>query len=56
MSVRLTPGEGGVFVVKLDGEVFYDKAIEGKTPDLTKAKEIKAEVRNRVEAATPARA
>lgn len=52
VAITVTPGGGGVFQVKLDGQVVFDKATEGKFPDLPKAKEIKAEVRNRIEAAS----
>ena len=50
VAISLTPGGGGVLEVKMDGEVVYDKASEGgKTPDLYRVKDIKAELRARIE-------
>jgi len=52
VAITLTPGGGGVLEVKMDGEVVYDKASEGgKTPDLYRVKDIKAELQNRIESA-----
>ena len=52
VAISLTPGGGGVLEVKMDGEVVYDKASEGgKTPDLYRVKDIKAELQNRIEMA-----
>ena len=52
VAITLTPGGGGVLEVKMDGEVVYDKASEGdKTPDLYRVKDVKAELRNRIDAA-----
>ena len=53
VGITMTPGGGGVFEVKLDGQMLYDKKAAGKFPDLTDAKAIKAEVKNRLEAMAP---
>ena len=52
VAIALTPGGGGILEVKMDGEVVFDKASEGgKTPDLYRVKDIKAELSRRIEAA-----
>lgn len=52
VAITLTPGGGGVLEVKMNGEVVYDKASEGgKTPDLYRVKDIKAELQHRIEEA-----
>jgi predicted Rdx family selenoprotein len=52
VAITLTPGGGGVLEVKMNGEVVYDKASEtGKTPDLNRVKEIRAQLKSRIEAA-----
>ena len=51
VAITLTPGEAGVFTVKLDDDLIFDKASEGnQTPHVGRVKEIKAELRNRIEA------
>ena len=56
VNVTVKGGGGGVFQVRLDGELVFDKkAEENKTPDLGRAKEIKARLKAMVEgAAVPA--
>ncbi len=44
-EVALLPGSGGVFEVRLDGEVVWSRAREGRFPEL---KELKQRVRDRV--------
>ena len=44
-EVALVPGEGGVFEVRLDGELLYSRATQGRFPE---AKELKQLVRDRV--------
>ena len=45
-ELRLVPGEtGGVFVVRLDGEVLFDRAVEGGFPEL---RLLKQRIRDRV--------
>ena len=52
VAIAMTPGDNGVLQVKIDDDLVYDKAAEdGQTPNLNRAKEIKAELRNRIEAA-----
>ena len=50
-------GGGGVFQVILDGVIVFgkaDPAENGRTPDLVRAKEIKAQVKNMIEDKTAA--
>ncbi len=50
MAISLVPGGGGVLQVKMNGDLVFDKAAEGgKTPDLYRVKDIKAELRTRLE-------
>jgi selenoprotein W-related protein len=44
-ELALVPGEGGVFVVRLDGEVLFARAATGRFPE---AKELKQLVRDRI--------
>jgi selenoprotein W-related protein len=44
-EVALIPGSGGVFEVRLDGELLFARAAEGRFPE---AKELKQLVRDRV--------
>jgi selenoprotein W-related protein len=44
-EVALIPGEGGIFEIRLDGEVLFSRKREGRFPE---AKEIKQKVRDRV--------
>ena len=50
VGITVIPGGNGVFKVSVDGELVFDKSVTGQTPNLTEAKEIKAAVRNSVEA------
>ncbi len=50
VGVSVIPGANGVFTVTVDGEMVYDKSVNGQTPNLTQVKDIKAAVRNRLEA------
>jgi predicted Rdx family selenoprotein len=51
VNVTVRGGGGGVFQVIIDGVTVFDKASEedGRTPDLNRAKEIKAQLRNMIE-------
>ena len=49
VNVTVRGGGGGVFQVILDGNVVFDKAEEGRTPDVARAKEIKAQLKNLIE-------
>ena len=44
-EVALRPGRGGIFVVRLNGEVLADRAADGGFPDLPK---LKQSVRDRI--------
>ena len=44
-EVALAPGTGGVFEVRLDGELLWSRAAEGRGPEL---RELKQRVRDRV--------
>ena len=44
-EVALIPGEGGIFEIRLDGEVLFSRKREGRFPE---AKEVKQKVRDRV--------
>lgn len=48
INLTLTPGGSGIFEVKLDGEIVFDKGTVGRYPDLNDAKEIKATVMNQL--------
>jgi predicted Rdx family selenoprotein len=55
-AIGLTPGDAGVYTIKVDGETWFDKATnDGKTPQIHQMKDLKAKLRNYVEdlAATP---
>ena len=57
VNVNVRGGGGGVFQVILDGAIVFDKADpaeNGRTPDLVRAKEIKAQVKNMIEDKTAA--
>lgn len=44
-EVALVPGTGGVFTVRLDDEVLWDRAVEGGFPEPSRLKQL---VRDRV--------
>lgn len=44
-AVALIPGRGGIFEVRLDGEVLWSRRDEGRFPEL---KELKQRLRDRV--------
>lgn len=44
-EVALMPGESGVFEVRLDGEMLFDRALVGRFPD---PKELKQLIRDRI--------
>lgn len=44
-GVRLMPGTGGIFDVRLDGETIWSRRDEGRFPEL---KELKRRIRDRV--------
>lgn len=52
VNVTVRGGTGGVFQVKLNDQLVFDKKAEGnKTPDLNRAKEIKAQVKQLIQEA-----
>jgi selenoprotein W-related protein len=44
-EVALVPGRGGVFDVRLEGDVLFSRRIEGRFPE---SKELKQRVRDRI--------
>lgn len=56
VAIKVTPGDSGVLQLYFDGDLVYDKKAEGnQTPTLTRVKELKALLKQRVEAAKAAR-
>ena len=49
-EVALVPGTGGVLEVKLDGEVIFSRAREGRFPE---SKELKQSIRDRIAPGKP---
>lgn len=45
-SVSVKPGDSGVYKISVDGEVWYDKAQQGRTPDINDMKDLKARLGN----------
>lgn len=45
-ALTLRPGTGGVFDIRLDGEVLWSRAGEGRFPEIT---ELKQRVRDRID-------
>jgi selenoprotein W-related protein len=45
-EVALIPGQGGVFEVRLDGELLFSRAVEARFPE---AAELKQRVRDRID-------
>ena len=51
VALSLTPGEAGVFTIKYGDEVVWDKkAMGNKSPDIAQMKELKAALKNKLEA------
>jgi predicted Rdx family selenoprotein len=49
VAIKLTPGEGGILQVYLDGARIYDKKDEGgQFPTLPRVKELRAALRKRL--------
>ena len=44
LAISLKPGVAGAFKITVDGEVMWDKKVQGKSPDIMEAKDIKAKV------------
>ena len=50
IAITITPGESGVLQVIVDGDKIFDKKEEGnQTPTLTRVKEIRAVIKDRLE-------
>jgi selenoprotein W-related protein len=49
LAISLTPGHSGAFKVTVNGEVLWDKQVQGKSPHIMEVKEIKAKVANMIE-------
>ena len=55
IALKITPGVGGVLQVFVDGEKIYDKKEEtNQTPTLTRVKELRANIRERLATAVAA--
>lgn len=55
VAIKLTPGVAGILQVYVDGDKIFDKKEEdGKFPDLPRVKQMRAVVRDRLEALVPA--
>ncbi len=52
-AIQLTPGQSGVFTIKVDGEVWYDKAQSGGTPEIHDMKDLKARLAAKLDALVP---
>jgi len=49
LAISLKPGAAGAFKITVDDEVLWDKKIQGKSPDIMEAKDIKAKVAKKLE-------
>ncbi len=50
VAVTMTPGDDGVLTVVVDGDKIFDKKEEGNdTPTLTRLKEMRAAIRQRLD-------
>jgi predicted Rdx family selenoprotein len=55
VAIKMTPGVAGILQVYVDGDKIFDKKEEdGKFPDLPRVKQMRAVVRDRLEALVPA--
>ena len=51
VAIKMTPGVAGILQVYVDGDKIFDKKEEdGKFPDLPRVKQMRAVVRDRLEA------
>ena len=51
IAIKITPGTGGILQVFADGDKIYDKAEEdGQFPNLPRVKELRAVIREKLEA------
>ena len=49
VAITLTPGYSGILKVIAGGEVIFDKDIEGTHPELTRVKEMRTEIRKKLQ-------
>ena len=49
VAITLTPGDSGILKVIAGGEVIFDKDIEGTHPELTRVKEMRTEIRKKIQ-------
>ena len=55
VAIKMPPGVAGILQVYVDGDKIFDKKEEdGKFPDLPRVKQMRAVVRDRLEALVPA--
>ena len=55
VAIKMTPGVAGILQVYVDGDKIFDKKEEdGKFPDLPRVKQMRAVVKDRLEALVPA--
>ena len=55
VAIKMTPGVAGILQVYVDGDKIFDKKEEdGKFPALPRVKQMRAVVRDRLEALVPA--
>ena len=55
VAIKITPGVAGILQVYVDGDKIFDKKEEdGKFPDLPRVKQMRAIVRDRLDALVPA--
>lgn len=55
VAIKMTPGVAGILQVYVDGDKIFDKKEEdGKFPDLPRVKQMRAIVKDRLEALVPA--
>ena len=55
VAIKMTPGVAGILQVYVDGDKIFDKKEEdGKFTDLPRVKQMRAVVRDRLEALVPA--
>ncbi len=55
VSITLTPGTAGILQVFVDGDKIFDKVEEdGKFPDLSRVREMKAVIKERLAEPVPA--
>ena len=55
VAIKMTPGVAGILQVYVDGDKIFDKKEEdGKFPDLPRVKQMRAVVRDKLEALVPA--